>query len=268
MCCVVDLGGLAEQSARASRLGLDGTSQLNLVPERFRDGAGWTALPTSPPWPLYGHLFLLVDGRVFYSGGQYGANNGQRPSVWDRTRPPCASHGPAEPGLRNQAASVLLPPAHDQRVMIVGGGGWDPHGVNTTTATTAIVDLTEPHPGTCPARCCTRPDAPVRRPAARPDRAGAGGAGMEEDRRHAAPGAEIYHPGTNRGGRRTRVPRLYHSSRCCCPTVASSRPGRIPQRKTEEMRVEVFWPPYLFAGPRPSVTPAQQEVGHGHHAGR
>jgi hypothetical protein len=29
------------------------------------------------------------------------------------------------------------------------------------------------------------------------------------------------------------------------------------------MRVEVFWPPYLFAGPWPSVTPAQREVAYG-----
>ena len=71
-----------------SGLGADG--QLTVVPERFRDRAGWTALPTSPPWPLYAHLFLLVDGRVFYSGGQYGANNGVNARrSGTRTRPPC-----------------------------------------------------------------------------------------------------------------------------------------------------------------------------------
>jgi hypothetical protein len=25
--------------------------------------------------------------------------------------------------------------------------------------------------------------------------------------------------------------------------------GSNPARKTEELRIEVFWPPYLFAGP-------------------
>ena len=63
-----------------SGLGADG--HLTLIPERC-DGAGWTALPMSPPWPMYAHLFLLADGRLFYSGGQYGANNGQRPGIWD-----------------------------------------------------------------------------------------------------------------------------------------------------------------------------------------
>ena len=63
--------------------GLDGTSQLNLVPEIYTDGAGWATRPPSPHWPMYGHLFLLADGRVFYSGGQYGDNNGVRPAVWN-----------------------------------------------------------------------------------------------------------------------------------------------------------------------------------------
>jgi hypothetical protein len=49
-----------------SGLGADGF--LSLVPERF-DGHGWSALPESPPWPMYAHLFLLADGRLFYSGG-------------------------------------------------------------------------------------------------------------------------------------------------------------------------------------------------------
>ena len=59
-------------------------SQLNIVPETYADGAGWSRTQKSPAnWPMYSHLFLLADGRVFYSGGQYGANNGVRPSVWD-----------------------------------------------------------------------------------------------------------------------------------------------------------------------------------------
>ena len=65
--------------------GLDQTSQLNVLPEAY-DGVGWSHNQRSPSnWPLYGHLFLLEDGRVFYSGGQYGANNGVRPSIWDLT---------------------------------------------------------------------------------------------------------------------------------------------------------------------------------------
>ena len=39
--------------------------------------------------------------------------------------------------------------------------------------------------------------------------------------------------------------------------------GSNPARRDEERRIEVFWPPYLFAGPRPRVTPARAEVHYG-----
>jgi hypothetical protein len=61
----------------------------------------------------------------------------------------------------------------------------------------------------------------------------------------------------------SRVPRLYHSVAVLMPDGLVVTAGSNPQRKTEEMRVEVYWPPYLFAGSRPSVTPAQQDVAYG-----
>jgi hypothetical protein len=39
--------------------------------------------------------------------------------------------------------------------------------------------------------------------------------------------------------------------------------GSNPARKTEELRIEVFWPPYLFAGPRPTCIPSAIEASHG-----
>jgi hypothetical protein len=103
--------------------GLDETNTLNLIPEIYTDGVGWAQLPESPNWPLYGHLFLLADGRVFYNGGQYGGNNGVRPAIWDlNTNATTDVGGLLFPSVRNQSASVLLPPAQSQRVMIVGGG--------------------------------------------------------------------------------------------------------------------------------------------------
>ncbi len=78
---------------------------------------------------MYAHLFLLADGRMFYSGGQYGDNNGVRPRIWDLATNATTDVRRADrsPGMRNQSASVLLPPAQDQRVMIIGGGAYDMH---------------------------------------------------------------------------------------------------------------------------------------------
>ena len=76
--------------------GLDASVVPNLVPEVY-DGTGWAALPVSQHWPMYGHLFLLADGRVFYSGGQYGENNGVRPALWDLATNVATRPRPAEP---------------------------------------------------------------------------------------------------------------------------------------------------------------------------
>jgi hypothetical protein len=231
--------------------GLDGTSQLNLVPEAF-DGADWTPLPASEHWPMYGHLFLLADGRIFYSGGQYGDNNGVRPAVWDlATNATTFVDGLPFPRARNQSASVLLPPAQDQRVMVIGGGPADMHDMTGATASTAVVDLTAAAPAYMPAAdlnmarmhlCATLlPDRTVLVN---------GGAMMEETAAEAALAAEIFHPATGewRMAADSRVPRLYHSVAVLLPDGRVVTAGSNPQRKTEEMRVEVFWPPYLFAG--------------------
>ena len=176
--------------------GLDGTSQLNLVPEIYTDGAGWATRPQSPHWPLYGHLFLLADGRVFYSGGQYGDNNGVRPAVWNlATNATTDVPGLPDPGSRNQSASVLLPPAQAQQVMIIGGGPYDMHNQAGATAATAVADLTaaapvyartaDLHMGRMHLCATLLPDRTVLVN---------GGAMMEETAAQAAFGAEIYHP--------------------------------------------------------------------------
>jgi hypothetical protein len=246
-----------------SGLGADGF--LSLIPERY-DGAGWTALPMSPPWPMYAHLFLLADGRLFYSGAQYGGNNGQRPGMWNPvTNTVVQVDGLPEPGFRNQSASVLLPPAQDQQVMIIGGGGADIHAVGTT-ATSAVADLTTGSPTYLPGPSMHHPRMHLCATLL-PDRTVLvnGGSGMEESHQHVSPHAEIYHPDTNSwtGAAASRVDRLYHSVALLMPDGKVVTAGSNPERKDEERRIEVFWPPYLFAGPRPSVALETEQVHYG-----
>ena len=247
-----------------SGLGSDGT--LNVVPE-VRDGTSWAPLPPSPPWPMYAHLFLLADGRLFYSGGQYGGNNGLRPAVWDpATNAVHAVDGLPDPMLRNQCASVLLPPAQEQRVMVIGGGGWEVNAMAPATATTAVVDLREQDP-------VYRQAAPLHTARMHlcavllPDRTVLvnGGAAMEESAALAALAAEIYDPELDEWTvvAASRVPRLYHSVSLLMPDGRVVTAGSNPQRLDEELRIEVYSPPYLFAGPRPECTPERVELHHG-----
>ena len=106
--------------------------------------------PQSPDFmglPFYAHLFLMADGRVFFSGGRMDDARFQRAGIMAFA----ADHidfqvVPAivDSALRNQSSSVLLPPAQDQRVMIIGGGPADDR--TSATGITEIVQLDQPNP--------------------------------------------------------------------------------------------------------------------------
>jgi hypothetical protein len=249
--------------------GLDVNSQLNNVPDVFDTGSGWSALADSPEnWPQYCHLFVLEDGRIYYSGGQYGGNNGVRPSIWDLTSNTAVDVAGTlvDAGKRNQAASVLLPPAQDQRVMLMGGGPSDMHDQTGATATTAITDLSGANPAVTTAVPMAMPRMHLCATLL-PDRTVLvnGGAMMEESGADATYEAEIYHPVPGGPGHwemaaTSRVARLYHSVALLMPDGKVITSGSNPARKTEELRIEVFWPPYLFRGERPACNPSQVEI--------
>ena len=96
--------------------------------------------------PMYPALHLLKDGRLFYSGSNvFGARRGARPG--SGTSPPTRGSrcpGSPTPDRRDQSMSVLLPPAQNQKVMIMGGGHQDLPV--DAVASTAIVDLKSAEP--------------------------------------------------------------------------------------------------------------------------
>lgn len=256
--------------AAVSGRGDDGKQET--VAEVFAEG--WKRLPERGVLPFYPHLTLLDDGRLFYSGGHMGAQHGARPGIWDLA----SGSVEAVPGLpmakmRNQAASVLLPPAQDQRVMVVGGGGADmhdhEHGLRepqVATRSVAIADLSAASP---------RFKAAARIRHARmhhnlvllPDRTvlATGGAAVEEHRVNAALEAELFDPRTGKWRRaaKARVPRLYHSVALLTPDGKVITAGSNPKRGDEELRIEVYSPPYLFKGERPPLELARDHVAYG-----
>jgi hypothetical protein len=235
--------------------------------------------PGFPGLPLYPHLFLLADGRVFFSGGRMDDALPVDPCIIDLAAGPVATEPVPElvdPDTRNQSASVLLPPAQDQRVLIVGGGPVGKQDKTDATDAVSIVDLAAAQP-------VYRPGAPIGLPRLHlnavllPDRTVfvSGGSLKQEDEPLARLQAEIYDPATDTWSlcAAATVPRLYHS------TALLLADGRVvaaggnpeggdqvewePPDPEEEMRVEVFTPPYLFRGPRPEITavPVQWNYG-------
>ena len=221
--------------------GADGT--LDRVPEIFQRGRGWRDLPSPGLLPWYAHLFVVGDGRVFYSGGQMSSNRGARPVLWDLdTGATTVVPGLPKADLRNQSASVILPPARAQRVMIIGGGG----ASSTSTASgprhgapaargdrqLAIANLSAASPR-------YGRTAPLHQPRMHlnatilPDRTvvATGGARVEEHRTEAALNAEIYHPRIRRWtlAAKSRVPRLYHSTALLMPDGSVVTAGSNPR---------------------------------------
>jgi hypothetical protein len=92
-----------------------------------------------------------------------------------------------------------------------------------------------------------------------------GGAEMEENAAMAAFDAEIFDPvaGTWTIGATSRVPRLYHSVALLVPDGRVVTAGSNPARRTEELRIEVYWPPYLFRGPRPTISLSDTTADYG-----
>ena len=68
-------------------LAISGTSttpdRVNRMTERYSKSRGWESLGDGPVWPLYPYLFLLADGRIFYSGGHFSNRNEPIPGWLD-----------------------------------------------------------------------------------------------------------------------------------------------------------------------------------------
>lgn len=247
-------------------IAFSGTNQagagLNTVPEVFdQNTGGWTPTPhlRTPGWPLYPHLFLLNDGRLFFTGASLG-NTAMGGQILDLA----TGAATAVPGLsaadnRDQAASVLLPPAQDQRVMVIGG--WGGAGAVANTDIVNLSTATPSYQATMPMlHGRTRLNAVIL-----PDRTvfvSGGGANPESG---PVLEAEIYDPqtGTWTAAASATVPRFYHSVALLLPDGRVATAGSNPDRGDDELRIEIFHPPYLFHGQRPFIEDAPTDITYG-----
>ena len=92
-----------------------------------------------------------------------------------------------------------------------------------------------------------------------------GGNGTNEDAPTAVLESEIYHSDTNTWSlaAKAQVARMYHSIALLLPDGRVLAAGSNPNRRDDELRLEIFHPPYLFKGPRPFVETAPVEILYG-----
>ena len=60
-----------------------------------------------------------------------------------------------------------------------------------------------------------------------------------------------------------QVDRLYHSNALLLPDGRVMAAGSNPARGINELRIEIYHPPYLFRGPRPEITQAPTAIPYG-----
>jgi hypothetical protein len=213
----------------------------------------------------YPHMFLLADGRMFYTGGHtFGdAQPGTGSFLYDwRTKNIGDIPGLRDVGLRDQAGSVLLPPAQNQTFMIAGGGSTD-YGGSTTSVD--LIDMKSGAPAWHPG-----PNVPGGQGrmylnlTTLPDRTVLASNGATGNRTGNVLAASIYNPVSNAWSPVDADPvgRNYHSATVLLPDGRVAVFGSNPADGSYELRISLYEPPYLFKGTRPTVTaPANATYG-------
>jgi hypothetical protein len=239
----------------------------NLVgPPEVWNGSSWRVLtgpfPTIPDYP---RLFLAPDGRVFYAGEMPVSAFIDVAGAGSWTNGPTTRFG----RNRDYAAAVSYAPG---KVLLLGGG-------IPPTATAEVIDLNQGSPtwsftGTMKyarrhADATVLPDGTVlvTGGVSSGDTSKAG----FNDLSSAVYAAELWNPATGTWTTlaSSRIPRGYHGTTMLLPdgrvlhsgSGDAMGPGGVPY--PDQRNAEIFSPPYLFLGDRPTITSATGEVGYG-----
>lgn len=227
--------------------------------------------------PTYPSLFLLQSGKLFYSGSNAGygpADVGREPGIWDLDGNKFKKiPGMSDPDQLETSATVMLPPAQDQKFMVIGGGGVGES--EKSSEKTRLVDTKMPNPafkdgptldkGTRYPSASLMPDDSVLVTGGSEDYRGRGDTNIRE--------ARSYDPKSNQFKRLAdpNVGRNYHSGSVLLPDgrvmvagsdslysdKANTRPGVF------EQRIEIYTPPYLYRDSRPKLSDGPKKIARG-----
>jgi hypothetical protein len=264
--------------------------------EIFSLGEGWKKLGGADRWlPLYPRLHLLPNGDVFYSGS-YNTHytfpfsmTAFPTSALDVNNATWKSYGLPRRSEREEGVSVLLPlepPDYKARVLLAGGGTTQGR---QATAAAEIIDLSVDNPSwqqiqpmnfaryycyavilpdrsifVCGGRVGT---ADMNMGAGgMPAMGGQGQAPMDPPNDPLAIlDTEVFDCATQtwKTAAKMTVDRLYHSNAILLPDGRVMACGSNPARRTNELRIEIYHPPYLFKSSRPAITKCPDAIGYG-----
>ncbi|MGW3724894.1 galactose oxidase-like domain-containing protein [Streptomyces sp. F001] len=262
---VISFGGLKEDSTGSVTAELWSDAEHKWL-ELWKVNQTWSY------WGLYPSMILMQDGRLFYSGSHVFGNNipGTGSAIYDYD----ANTITQVPGLQNkderdQSASVLLPPAQDQKVLTIGGGNIDSNP--EANRLTDVIDLKEPNPSYAagpplPQGTVDLGNGPVPQTGGQgkmyvsavllPDGKVLETGGALHNRANPVFESSIYDPATNTFDPVAADPeaRGYHSSAFLLPDGRVMTTGDNPGNGSWNHNVSIYTPPYLLKGERPTIT--------------
>jgi hypothetical protein len=240
---------------------IGGSADSNPLPQVWQAGGGFrdltSALLKLKPYPK---IYLAPNGRVFHVGPE------QVTRFLDTAGTGQWIAGPKRQfGFRNYGPSAMY---GDGTVLVIGGAKVGA----TPTNTAEVINLTVPAPAwryTNPMRFARRHANATVLPDGKVLVTGGSASVGFNDAAGAVLAAELWDPGPETWATMASmaVPRVYHSSALLLPDgrILSAGGGR-PKAKNggvHNENAELYSPPYLFKGPRPTIASAPAAVGYG-----
>jgi len=260
--------------------GLDNVGQITMNSEMFNPkNSTWTVGPYRG-FPTYPATFLTENGQLFFTGSNagYGPSTAawRTPGFWNiktgKFRP---VPGIPSPQNLETSASVLLPPAQKQTIMVLGGGGVGQSG--TATARTAMLDMAAPDPHWVQGPNLARPTRYPISVLLPSDQVLVTGGSRYYRGMHGSDNRDtrIYNVATNSFtlAANSITGRDYHSGGILLPNGSVLTLGGNPlfgnaqdtEPQTFNQEVDVYYPPYFFHGTRPRVIAAPRVMKLSHH---
>ena len=240
------------------------------IPEIYDPSTNvWTPLASAGlQLPLYPHLFVLPSGNLAYTGNTEGDSYPGPLSGSRDTRTLNLTSGAWTTVVQStiDGDSVMYTPG---KIMKTGSSNDGCFNGGASVSSTFVIDFNQPTP-------VWQRTAPMAFPRTNhnltilPDGSvlATGGGMMQNGCVGSEPvfGAELWSPTTQTWTTMSAMatPRLYHSTALLLPDgrVLVSGGGR-DQNATNQLSAEIYSPPYLFKGSRPSITSAPSSATYG-----
>jgi hypothetical protein len=209
--------------------------------------------------PYYPFMFVLPDGSVLDAGSN------EQPVATSRLNLTSGSWSSVDPIVKDGHSAVMYQPGK----ILKSGTAADSGTAGVAAATAFVLDMTQPSPawrqvasmagGRAFHNSTMLPDGTVLI-------TGGGSALDGHDVTKAVFAAELWSPTTEtwRTLASASVPRLYHSTALLLPDgrVLSAGSGN-DTGAVDQTRGQIFSPPYLFKGARPTITSAPDVIAYG-----